>query len=59
MPQNAGRNQGGFNKTRDKSADKKRRSDNNSGAGHTEANPVDPGIRTDGGAQDSITGRQR
>ncbi|WP_160310392.1 hypothetical protein [Microvirga vignae] len=52
MPQNAGHNQGGVNKTRDKSADKKRRGENTSGAGRTEANPLDPGTRTDGGAPD-------
>jgi hypothetical protein len=42
MPQNAGANQGGVNKTRYKSANSKRRKDDQTGAGQTEAKPLDP-----------------
>ncbi|MCB5177601.1 MULTISPECIES: hypothetical protein [Microvirga] len=59
MAQNAGSNQGGVNKSRDKSADRHRRSDKETGAGQTEARPLDPGTRTDGGAPGNMTGRQR
>jgi len=48
MPQNAGANQGGVNKTRDKGADSKRRQDNEAGKGSTEAKPLDPGTGMDG-----------
>lgn len=57
MAQNAGRNQGGVNKTRDKSADSHRKSEG--GAGHTEAKPLDPGTGTDGRAPGDMKGRQR
>jgi hypothetical protein len=50
MTQNAGKNQGGINKTRDKSADRHRRTSEEAGVGRTEAKPLDPGTRTDGGA---------
>lgn len=50
MTQNAGKNQGGINKTRDKSADRHRRKDTETGTGQTEARPLDPGTRIDGGA---------
>ncbi len=43
MAQNAGANQGGVNKTYDKSADSKRRQDKATGEGNTEAKPLDPG----------------
>ena len=59
MTQNAGANQGGINKTRDKSADRHRKSDHEAGAGNTEARPLDPGARTDGGAPGNMTGRKR
>jgi hypothetical protein len=59
MPQNAGANQGGVNKTRDKSADSKRRKDNQTGAGQTEAKPLDPGTGTDGRAPSDMAGGRR
>jgi hypothetical protein len=54
MAQNAGANQGGVNKTQDKSADSKRRQDNETGDGNTEAKPLDPG--TDGRAPSDMSG---
>ncbi len=48
MPENAGSNQGGINKSSDKSADKHRRKETETGAGRTEAKPLDPGTGTDG-----------
>ncbi|KFG68140.1 hypothetical protein [Microvirga sp. BSC39] len=56
MAQNAGANQGGVNKTRDKSADSKRRQDDETGDRHTEAKPLDPGTGTDGRAPSDMTG---
>ena len=56
MAQNAGANQGGVNKTQDKSADSKRRQDNETGAGNTEAKPLDPRTGTDGRAPSDMTG---
>ena len=56
MAQNAGANQGGVNKTRDKSADSKRRQDNETGDRNTEAKPLDPGARTDGRAPSDMSG---
>lgn len=58
MPQNAGSNQGGVNKSRDKSADRQRKKDTGM-ARDTEAHPLDPGTKTDGGAPGSMTGGQR
>lgn len=58
MTQNAGRNQGGIDKSRDKSAGKERRPGPGP-AGQTEARPLDPGTRKDGGAPPSITGGRR
>jgi hypothetical protein len=58
MPQNAGDGQGGVNKTRDKSADSKRKSDTHEGR-DTEARPLDPGTRTDGGARPTFKGGRR
>jgi hypothetical protein len=59
MPQNAGNNQGGINKARDKSADKNRRKEHQTGAGQTEAKPLDPGTGTDGRAPSGMTGGRR
>ena len=59
MPQNAGANQGGINKSSGKSADKHRRKDHETGAGHTEAKPLDPGTGTDGRAPSVTTGGRR
>jgi len=56
MAQNAGANEGGVNKTQDKSADSKRRQDNETRAGNTEAKPLDPGTGTDGRAPSDMTG---
>ncbi|MBQ0820367.1 hypothetical protein KBI52_09105 [Microvirga sp. HBU67558] len=56
MAQNAGANQGRVNKTQDKSADSKRRPDNQTGAGNTEAKPLDPGTGTDGRAPSDMSG---
>jgi hypothetical protein len=56
MPQNAGANQGGVNKTRDKGADSKRRQGNAAGTGTTEAKPLDPGTGTDGRAPSDMSG---
>jgi hypothetical protein len=56
MAQNAGANQGGVNKTQDKSADSKRRQDDQTGDGNTEAKPLDPGTATDGRAPSDMTG---
>ncbi len=56
MAQNAGANQGGVNKTQDKSADSKRRQDSETGQGTTEAKPLDPGTGTDGRAPSDMTG---
>jgi hypothetical protein len=58
MAQNAGANQDGVNKTQDRSADSKRRQDNETGAGNTEAKPLDPGTGTDGRAPSDMTGGQ-
>ena len=58
MAQNAGANQGGVNKTQDKSADSKRRQDNETGEGNTEAKPLDPGTGTDGRAPSEVSGRR-
>jgi hypothetical protein len=58
MPQNAGANQGGVNKTRDKSADSKRR-DEASSRKDTEARPLDPGTGTDGRAPPGMKNRVR
>jgi hypothetical protein len=59
MTQNAGKNQGGVNKSRDKSADKHRRKEHETGAGQTEAKPLDPGTGTDGRAPSGMTGGRR
>lgn len=59
MTQNAGANKGGVNKSRDKSADSHRRSSGETGAGQTEARPLDPGTGTDGRAPGNTKGRQR
>jgi len=59
MPQNAGNSQGGINKARDKSADRHRRTEQESGARNTEEKPLDPGTRTDGGVPGSMTGGRR
>jgi hypothetical protein len=56
MAQNAGANQGGVNKTRDKSADSKRRQDNETGERNTEAKPLDAGTGTDGRAPNDMSG---
>ena len=56
MAHNAGANPGGVNKTHDKSADSKRRQDNQTGAGNTEAKPLDPGTGTDGRAPSDMSG---
>jgi hypothetical protein len=56
MAQNAGANQGVVNKTQDKSADSKRRQDNETGDGNTEAKPLDPGIGTDDRAPSDMSG---
>ena len=48
MTQNAGRNQGGVNKAADKGADRKRKEPED--RRDTEARPLDPGTRTDGGS---------
>ena len=56
MAQNAGANQGGVNKTQDKSADSKRRQDDQTADGNTEAKPLDPGTGTDGRAPSDMTG---
>ena len=56
MAQNAGANQGGVNKTQDKSADSKRRQDHETGEGKTEAKPLDPGTGTDGRAPSDMAG---
>jgi hypothetical protein len=56
VAQNAGANQGGVNKTQDKSADSKRRQDNETGEGNTEAKPLDPGTGTDGRAPSEVSG---
>jgi hypothetical protein len=48
MAQNAGANQGGANKTQDKSADSQRRQKNETGVGNAEAKPLDHGTGTDG-----------
>jgi hypothetical protein len=57
MPQNAGHGQGGVNKTRDKSADSKRKGEPE--RRDTEARPLDPGTRTDGGARPTFKGGRR
>ncbi len=59
MPQNAGSNQGGINKARDKSADKHRRQETETGTGRIEAKPLDPGTGTDGRASPGMTGGRR
>ncbi len=56
MAQNAGANKGGVNKTQDKSADSKRRQEDQTGDGKTEAKPLDPGTGTDGRAPSDMTG---
>ena len=56
MAQNAGANQGGVNRTQDKSADSKRRKAHETGAGNTEAKPLDPGTGTDGRAPGDMSG---
>jgi hypothetical protein len=56
MPQNAGANQVGVNKTQDRSTDSKRRQDSEAGAGSTEAKPLDPGTGTDGRAPSHMSG---
>ncbi len=58
MAQNAGNAQGGVNKTRDKSADSKRK-DKNHERRDTAAKPLDPGSRTDGGAPSHLKGGRR
>jgi hypothetical protein len=58
MTQNAGHGQGGVNKTRDKSTDSKRKSDSHERR-DTEARPLDPGSRTDGGAPTEFKGGRR
>ena len=57
MPKNAGANQGGVNKTRDKSADSKRRQAGDTGTNGTEAKPLDPGTGADGAPSDLSGGR--
>jgi hypothetical protein len=59
MPQNAGSNQGGINKSRDKSADKHRRRETETGAGQTEARPMDPGMSPDDRAPGGMRGGRR
>jgi hypothetical protein len=59
MPQNAGNNPGGINKSRDKSADKRRRKETETGARQTEAKPLDPGTGSDGRAPSGMTGGRR
>jgi hypothetical protein len=56
MTQNAGRSQGGVNKTSDKSADRQRRDE--SRIRDTEARTLDPGARTGGGAPPNIKGQR-
>jgi hypothetical protein len=56
MAQNAGANQGGVNKTQDKSADSKRRQDNETEDGNTEAKLLDPRTGTDGRAPSDMSG---
>jgi hypothetical protein len=58
MPQNAGTGQGGVNKSRDKSSDSKRKSESQERR-DTEARPLDPGTRTDGGAPSEFKGGRR
>ena len=58
MAQNAGANQGGVNKSGDKSADQSRRKDQ-TGTGQTEAKPLDPGTGTDGRAPSDMKGGRR
>jgi hypothetical protein len=58
MPQNAGAGQGGVNKSRDKSSDSKRKSQSHERR-DTEARPLDPGTRTDGGAPSQFKGGRR
>jgi hypothetical protein len=57
MTQSAGRNAGGVNKARNKSAEGTRRDE--SQRRDTEAKPLDPGTRTDGGAPSAATGKTR
>ncbi len=57
MPQNAGVNSGGADKTRNKSADSKCKSDTEAVRG-MEARPLDSGIGADSRARGSIKGRQ-
>jgi hypothetical protein len=59
MTQNAGKNQGGISKTSNKSADKRRRKEHETGTGQTEAKPRDPGTGTDGRAPSGMTGGRR
>jgi hypothetical protein len=59
MAQNSGANQGGTNKSGDKSTDSRRRNEHETGAGNTEAKPMDPGTGTDGRAPGSMKSRQR
>jgi len=54
MTQNAGRNQGGVNKAADKSAGRKRKEPE--GRRDTEARPLDPGTRSDGGVRGTFKG---
>lgn len=60
MAQNAGANQGGFNKTQDKSADSKRRQGNETGDGKTAHEVLQdlcerhPGSRQPSGASPSL-----
>jgi hypothetical protein len=54
MTQNAGRNQGGVNKAADKSADRKRKQPED--RRDTEARPLDPGTRSDGGVRSTLKG---
>jgi len=54
MTQNAGRNQGGVNKSADKSVDRKRKEPGN--RQDTEAKPLDPGTRRDGGVRSQFKG---
>ena len=54
MTQNAGRNQGGVNKATAKGADRKRKEPED--RRDTEARPLDPGTRTDGGVRSTIKG---
>jgi hypothetical protein len=54
VTQNAGHNQGGINKATNKSADRKRKEPED--RRDTEARPLDPGTRSDGGVRSTFKG---